>query len=88
MFPRCAKTSGHQEIKSLNSRSGTTPGEAQEDKVLLAYSNLLRDIAAETLPVRIKKVRPGAIFELVKLGAERSSYSRDDRLAAISLIKA
>jgi Domain of unknown function (DUF4263) len=62
--------------------------EAQEDKVLLAYSNLLRNIAPETFPVRTKKVRPGAIFELVKLGAEPSSYSRDDRQAAISLIKA
>jgi hypothetical protein len=62
--------------------------EAHEDKRLLAYTNILHSAAADRFPPRTKKVRPGAIFELVKLGAERSSLSQNDRQAALSLVKA
>ena len=62
--------------------------EAHEDKLLLAYTNILHAAAADRFPPKTKKVRPGAIFELVKLGAERSSLSQSDRQAALSLVKA
>lgn len=62
--------------------------DAHDDKQLLAYTNLLHAAAADRFPLKTKKVRPGAIFELVKLGAERASFSRTDHQAAISLVKA
>lgn len=62
--------------------------EARDDKRLLAYTNLLTGVDRERFPVRTKKIRPGAIYELVKVGGERAAYSRDDQKAAINLIKA
>ena len=62
--------------------------EAHDDKRLLAYSNLLTTVDRAQYPVRTKKTRPGAIYELVKIGGERATYSRDDQRAAINLIKA
>lgn len=60
--------------------------EASEDIGLLAYTTLLTDIDESKYPVRKKKVKPNALFELVKLGGEngRSSY---DRKAALSVVK-
>lgn len=74
--------------RAIDSISRRHQREAHDDKRLLAYSDLLRTVAPDKFPLKTKKVRPGAIFELVKIGAERSSFSRSDRQAAISLIKA
>jgi hypothetical protein len=60
--------------------------EALEDKVLVAHSNLLHAVLPADFPLRTKKIRPGAIFELVKLGGKRSNLSRSDRQAAMSII--
>lgn len=60
--------------------------EALEDKLLVAYTNLLHAVVPADFPLRTKKIRPGAIYELVKLGGERSNLSRDDRQAAMSII--
>lgn len=74
--------------RALDSISRRYQREAHEDKHLLAYSNLLQVVAPSDFPLKAKKVRPGAIYELVKIGAERSTFSRGDRQAAISIIKA
>ncbi len=59
--------------------------EALEDKLLVAYTNLLHAVVPADFPLRTKKIRPGAIYELVKIG-DRSNLSRSDRQAAISII--
>ena len=61
--------------------------EALEDKLLVAYTNLLHAVVPADFPLRTKKIRPGAIYELVKIGGERSNLSRSDRQAAMSIIK-
>lgn len=61
---------------------------AHEEKRLLAYSSLLNKVAPDRYPPRAKKIRPGAVYELVKISAEKSSFSREDRLAAVDLVKA
>lgn len=60
--------------------------EALEDKLLVAYTNLLHAVVPADFPIRMKKIRPGAIYELVKIGGERSNLSRSDRQAAMSII--
>ncbi len=60
--------------------------EALEDKLLVAYTNLLHAVVPADFPLRTKKIRPGAIYELVKIGGERSNLSRSDRQAAMSII--
>lgn len=60
--------------------------EALEDKLLVAYTNLLHAVVPADFPLRTKKTRPGAIYELVKIGGERSNLSRSDRQAAMSII--
>lgn len=60
--------------------------EALEDKRLVGYTNLLHAVLPADFPVRTKKIRPGAIYELVKIGEERSNLSRSDRQAAMSII--
>jgi len=60
--------------------------EALEDKRLISYTNLLHAVVPADFPLRTKKIRPGAIYELVKIGAERSNLSRSDRQAAMSII--
>ena len=60
--------------------------EALEDKLLVAYTNLLHVVVPADFPLRTKKIRPGAIYELVKIGGERSSLSRSDRQAAMSIV--
>lgn len=60
--------------------------EALEDKLLVAYTNLLHAVVPANFPLRTKKIRPGAIFELVKIGGERSNLSRSDHRAAMSII--
>lgn len=60
--------------------------EALEDKLLLTYGNLLRAVLPSDYPLRTKKIRPGAIYELVKIGGERSNLSRSDHQAAMSII--
>jgi hypothetical protein len=60
--------------------------EALEDKRLTAYTNLLHTVLPTDFPLRTKKIRPGAIYELVKIGGERSKLSRSDRQAAMSII--
>ncbi|MFZ3019789.1 MAG: Shedu immune nuclease family protein [Gallionella sp.] len=60
--------------------------EALEDKSLLAYTSLLQAALPSDFPLRTKKIRPGAIYELVKIGGERSNLSRSDRQAAMSII--
>ena len=59
--------------------------DALETKRLLAYSNLLRHPLPEQFPLRTKKIRPGEIYELVRIG--NKALSRDDRKAAISLVR-
>lgn len=60
--------------------------EALEDKLLVAYTNLLHAVIPAEFPLRTKKIRPGAIYELVKIGGERSNLSRSDRQAAMEII--
>ena len=60
--------------------------EALEDKLLLVHTNLLHVVVPGEFPLRTKKIRPGAIYELVRIGGERSNLSRGDRQAAISII--
>jgi hypothetical protein len=60
--------------------------EALEDKLLVAYTNLLHAVVPADFPLKTKKIRPGAIYELVKIGGERSNLSRSDRQAAMSII--
>ena len=60
--------------------------EALEDKLLVAYTNLLHAVVPVDFPLRTKKIRPGAIYELVKIGGKRSNLSRNDRQAAMSII--
>ncbi|MDP3874257.1 MAG: DUF4263 domain-containing protein [Methyloversatilis sp.] len=60
--------------------------EALEDKLLVAYTNLLHAVVPADFPLRMKRIRPGAIYELVKIGGERSNLSRSDRQAAMSII--
>lgn len=74
--------------RGIDSISRRYQREALEDKLLLAYTNLLHVVAPGDFPLRTKKVRPGAIYELVKIGGERSTFSRSDGQAAISMIKA
>lgn len=74
--------------RALNSIARRYQRDAHDDKRLLAYTNLLHAAASDRFPLKTKKVRPGAIFELVKIGAERTSFSRSDHQAAISLVKA
>ena len=60
--------------------------EALEVKRLVAYNALLHAVIPADFPLRTKKVRPGAIYELVKIGGERSNLSRSDRKAAMEII--
>lgn len=60
--------------------------EALEDKHLVAYTNLLHAVIPADFPLKTKKIRPGSIYELVKIGGERSDLSRSDRQAAMSII--
>lgn len=74
--------------RSLNSIGRRNQREAHDDKRLLAYANLLTAVDRERFPVKSKEIRPGAIYELVKVGGERATFSRNDQQAAINLIKA
>lgn len=60
--------------------------DAREDKQLLAYGTLLSAVDASIYPVRVKKVRPGALYELVKLGS-REKRTTADRKAALEVVK-
>ncbi|WP_313168275.1 Shedu immune nuclease family protein [Massilia oculi] len=61
--------------------------EALADRRLLAYTNLLTEIDAKTYPLRTKEIKPGALYELVKLGA-RQKRTTADRKAAMEVVQA
>jgi len=61
--------------------------EAHQDKRLLAYTNLQHAVDANTFPLKKRVLKPGAIYELVKIGGERAIYSREDQKAAVDLVK-
>jgi Domain of unknown function (DUF4263) len=77
----------HELRRGLRTIGTRSQREAHDDKRLLAYLNLQTAVDRERFPVRTKKVRPDAIYELVKVGGQRSVYTRDDRKAAINLVK-
>ena len=61
--------------------------EALDDKKLLAYNSLQSKVDIEHFPVRTKQVKPGALYELVKLGS-RQKRTPADRKSAMDVVKA
>lgn len=61
--------------------------ESLADRRLVAYNNLLHEVDSQAFPLREKNIKPNALYELIKLGGERSLRSRKDRQAVISLVK-
>lgn len=74
--------------RSLDSIARRNQRETHEYKRLVAYANLLTLVDPKRFPVKTRKVRPGAVYELVQIGRERTTFSRDDRKAAVALVKA
>jgi hypothetical protein len=60
--------------------------DAREDKQLLTYGTLLSAVDSSRYPARVKKVRPGALYELVKLGSTEKRTTAD-RNAALEVVK-
>lgn len=60
--------------------------EALDDKKLLAYNSLLHKVDLERFPVKTKKIKPGALYELVKLG-DRQKRTPADRKAALDVVQ-
>jgi hypothetical protein len=74
--------------RALDSISRRNQREAHECSRLLAYTNLQTEVDRQRFPVRTRKIRPGAIYELVKAGGDRATLTREDRKAAVDLVKA
>jgi hypothetical protein len=74
--------------RGLDSIERRNQQESHEYRRLFSYTNLQTEVDSKRYPVRTRKTRPGAIYELVKIGAERTAFSREDRKAAVSLVKA
>jgi hypothetical protein len=62
--------------------------ETHDAKRLVAYATLQTEVDPQRYPVRTRKIRPGAIYELVKVSDKCTTFSREDRKAAIDLVKA
>jgi len=60
--------------------------EATEDIKLLTYSNLQSSVDNALYPAQIRQMKPDALFELVKLGAE--NRTSNDRKAALNVVRA
>lgn len=74
--------------RGLDSIERRNQRETHEHRRLVAYTNLQTEVDPQRFPVRTRTIRPGAIYELVKIGGERTAFSREDRQAAIDLVKA
>jgi Domain of unknown function (DUF4263) len=61
--------------------------EALADKRLFAYNQLLSSIDAARYPPRTKEIKPGALYELVRLGV-RQRRTAADRRAALNVVRA
>ncbi|TCT18747.1 Shedu immune nuclease family protein [Thiobaca trueperi] len=55
--------------------------------VLARYNELLHVADPSQFERRFPKIKPGAIYELVKLGGQNQTRSANDKLAAISVIR-
>ncbi|WP_395683893.1 Shedu immune nuclease family protein [Dokdonella sp.] len=60
--------------------------EALEEKRLTAYTNLLRVIDPVAFPVRVKKIRPGMIYELASVPIRQRNLGDRERRAAVSIV--
>ena len=72
-------------IDSITRRSGA---QSLRDRRLLAFNELLHVADPMQFERRFAKVKPGEIYELVKLGGRAQNRSADDRLAAATVIRA
>ncbi|ARK54920.1 hypothetical protein BOC36_18675 [Burkholderia pseudomallei] len=73
--------------RGINTIGRRQQSDALVDKRLLAYASLRHGAAPDKYPPKSKPVRPGALYELVKVGPERPAYSPQDRKAAVRLVK-
>ena len=71
-------------IDSITARSRTR---SLRERQLLAFNELLHVADPVQFERRYAKVKPGEIYELVKLGGRAQTRSADDRLAAATVIR-
>ena len=73
--------------RSIDSITNRARAQSLRDRQLLAYNELLHVADPAKFERRFAKVKPGEIYELVKLGGRAQNRSADDRLAAAAVIR-
>ncbi|MDR7152898.1 hypothetical protein J2W49_004876 [Hydrogenophaga palleronii] len=72
--------------RSIDSITTRSRAQSLRERQLLAFNELLHVADPVQFERRFPKVKPGAIYELVKLGGRVQNRSADDRLAAATVI--
>lgn len=73
--------------RSIDSITARSRARSLRDRQLLAFNELLHVADPAAFERRFAKVKPGEIYELVKLGGRVQNRSPADRLAAATVIK-
>jgi hypothetical protein len=73
--------------RSIDSIATRARARSLRERRLLAFNELLHVADPAQFERRFVKVKPGEIYELVKLGGRAQSRSADDRLAAAAIIR-
>lgn len=73
--------------KSIDSITARARSRSLRDRQLLTYNELLHVAAPTQFKKRFPNVKPGEIYELVKLSGQAQNRSAGDRLAATTVIR-
>lgn len=73
--------------RSIDSITTRSRARSLRERQLLAFNELLHVADPVQFERRLPKVKPGEIYELVKLGGRAQNRSADDRLAAATVIR-
>jgi hypothetical protein len=73
--------------RSIDSITTRSRARSLRERQLLAFNELLHVADPAQFKRRFAKVKPGEIYELVKLGGRAQNRSADDRLAAATVIR-
>lgn len=72
--------------RSIDSITNRARAQSLHDRRLLAFNELLHEAEPQKFERRFAKVKPGEIYELVKLGGRSQKRSANDTLAAAAVV--
>lgn len=73
--------------RAIDSIINRSQRESLNDRSILIHNELRHAVNPTAFPKKFKPLKPGALYELVNLGAARANRSKEDRKAAMKVVK-